>query len=87
MYIIILCRKYEEENQTWMQHQPQKRRHHDLIRGEFFPKFEEWIANATSGAKEEGQDIAIEESEHSHPPHVWAMHFSGILTYGSNLRV
>ena len=60
LYIHIICRKYEEENQTSMQRRPQKCRHHDLIGGDSFPKFEEWIANAINDAKEEGQDIIVE---------------------------
>jgi len=78
LYIHIVCRKYEEEKQTWMQRRPpQKRRRHDLIGGDSFPKFEEWIANAVNDA-EEGQDITVEESELSQFPHVWAMQFSGM---------
>ena len=87
MYVNILFRKYEEENQTWMQHRPQKCRCHDLIRGDSFPKFEEWIANAINDAKEEGQDITTKESELSQSPHLWAMRFSGMWAYGSHLRV
>ena len=87
LYIHIVCRKYEEEKQTWMQRRPpQKRRRHDLIGGDSFPKFEEWIANAVNDA-EEGQDITVEESELSQFPHVWAMQFSGMWAYGSHLRV
>ena len=78
LYIHILCRKYKEENQSWMQCRPQKHRHHDLIGGDSFPKFEEWIANAVDDAKEEGQDITMEESELSQSPHLWGMCFSGI---------
>jgi aryl-phospho-beta-D-glucosidase BglC (GH1 family) len=87
LYINILCRKYEEENQAWMQHQPQKHKHHDLIGGDYFPKFEEWITNAVSDAKEEGQDETIDESELSKSTHIWAMHFSGMWAYDSDLRV
>jgi hypothetical protein len=34
-----------------MQRQPQKHIHHDLIGGDSFPKFEEWIVNAINDAK------------------------------------
>jgi transcription termination factor Rho len=87
LYVIILCRKYEEENQIWMQHQPQKRRRHNFIGSDSFPKFEEWIFNAINDAKEEGQYITTEESELSQSPHIWAIRFSGMWAYGSHLRV
>ena len=56
-----------------MQHRAQKCGLHDLIRGGSFPKFEECIDNAVDDAKEEGQDITVEESEISQFPHIWAM--------------
>lgn len=40
-----------------MQNQPQNCRHYDLIWGDSFPKFEEWVANVVSDAKEEGPNV------------------------------
>ena len=83
----VLCRKYERDHEIWMQHRPQKRKCNTLIRGDSFPNFEEWIANAINDAKEEGEDITIEESELSQSPHIWAMRFGGMWAYGNHLRV
>ena len=70
-----------------MQHQPQKHKCHTLTRGDSFPKFVEWIANAINDAKEEGEDIPTEESELSQSPHMWATRFGGMWAYGNHLRV
>jgi hypothetical protein len=58
-----------------------------LIGGDSFPKSEEWIANLVNDAKEEGQDITVQESELSQLPHIWDMKFSGMWAYGIHLRV
>ena len=71
MYAIILCRKYEEDRQIWMQHRSQKCKCHSLITGDSFPNFEEWIANIINDEKE-GKDIKTKESELSQSPHIWA---------------
>lgn len=70
-----------------MQHQPQKCKCHSFIIGDSFPNFEEWIANAINDAKEEGEDIKIEETKLSKSPHIWAMQFGGMWAYDSHLRV
>ena len=88
MSIHILCRKYKEDIQKGMC-PSQKRRLQDsnIGGGSTFPKFDDWIADAINYAKQQGQDITIEELDLSLHPHIYASPLSWMRAYVSHLRV
>ena len=65
LYVHILCIKYEEEKEKWIQcPPPQKNAHHDLIGGcDSFLEFEECICDAIHDAKEQGEDLTLKETD------------------------
>lgn len=53
----------------------------------FFSRMYDWIVDAINDAKQEAQDIVIEEIELSLPPSIWVSSFSGMWAYGIHLRL
>ena len=63
MYVHLLCIKYEEEIRTGMRPSWKRTLQELNIGDSSFPKFDDWIVDAITDARQEGQDITIEEIE------------------------